>query len=155
MEWSTIEFGRYSGKSLPQILFIDADWFFNGYEKGYFRKDHADEAAEIYRRSSAIRVPPRNGQEMLVEYFIHRTGEKGMKKFGTMQLIPAGTGSGRPNVSSTIDFYKPRSYLWNDKTGHKNFVSALKAILFGNRSHRINRRACEEFFNDDNNFDLD
>jgi hypothetical protein len=44
---------------------------------------------------------------------------------------------------------------WNDKTGYKNFVFALKAILFGDRSRRMNRRACEAFFNEDNNFDLE
>ncbi|MEE4605946.1 MAG: hypothetical protein V2J65_32015 [Desulfobacteraceae bacterium] len=154
MEWSTVEFGKYSGKSLPQIMFTDADWFFNGYEKGYFRNDHADEAAEIYRMSRAIRVPSRNGQKMAVEYIVHLSGEKGIIKFGTMQLIPYGPDSGCHNVSSTIDFYIPRSLMWNDKTGYKNFVFALKTILFGNRSHRMNRQACEAFFNDDDNFDL-
>lgn len=154
MEWLTVGFGKYQGKSLPQIIFTDADWFFNGYEKGYFRKDHADEAAEIYRRARAIKVPQRNGQKMAVEYIIHRTGEKGIKKFGTMQVIPYGPDSRRPNVSAVIDFYKPRSLMRNDKTGYKNFVFALKAILFGNRSQRMNRRACEKFFNNNANFDL-
>jgi hypothetical protein len=96
-----------------------------------------------------------NGLKMAVKYIIHISGEKGIKKFGTMQMIPYGPDSDRPNVSSTIDFYIPRSLMWNDKTGYKNFVFALKAILFGDRSHRMNRRACEAFFNEDDNFDLE
>jgi hypothetical protein len=92
---------------------------------------------------------------MLVEYHIHHDGKSGEGKFATMQLIPDGPDLGRLNVASSIDFYVPRLYSRYDKTGKKNFVFALKAILFGNPSRRMNRRACEAFFNDDDNFDLD
>jgi len=34
MEWSAVGFGKYRGKSLPQIMFTDADRFFNGYQQG-------------------------------------------------------------------------------------------------------------------------
>ena len=51
MEWSIIDFGKYRGKSLPQIIFKDADWFFNGYENGYFKGTLACEASELYRRA--------------------------------------------------------------------------------------------------------
>ena len=59
-----------------------------------------------------------------------------------------------PSGSTSIDFYVPRSLATYDKTGYKDFVSMLKAILFGNSSRRMNRRACEAFFNDEANFDL-
>lgn len=156
MEWSLIGFGKHKGKSLPQIMFKDADWFFNGLEKGYFRKDHADEARELYRRARSIRIPQRNGHKMMVEYHIHYDSKSKGEKFATMTLIPDGRpGIGRLNVASSIDFSVPRQYARYDKTGYKNFVFALKAILFGDPSHRMNRRACEAFFNDDDNFDLD
>ena len=154
MEWSLISFGKYKGKSLPQIIFKDADWFFNGYEKGYFKGVLAQEAHELYRRARSIRIPQRNGQKMLIEYHIHRDGNSGKGKFGMMQLITDGSALRRMNVASSIDFYVPRSLATYDKTGYRNFVSMLKAILFRNPSHRMNRRACEAFFNDDANFDL-
>jgi hypothetical protein len=106
------------------------------------------------RRARSIRVPSINGEKLLVEYVIHREVKSGRKKFGTMQLIADGPCLGNLKVSSSIDFYTPRLYGKYDKTGYKNFVQAFKAILFGNPSHRMNRKACEDFFNCDGNFDL-
>ena len=154
MEWTTVNFGKHLGLTLPQIIFKDADWFFYAYEKGFFKGEHARQAYELYRRARSIKVPPRNGQTMLVEYVIHHDFRKGTDKFGTMRLIADGPGLERLNVSSVIDFYIPRSYASYDKTGNKNFVAALKAILFGDPSKRMKREACEDFFNDDDNFDL-
>ena len=149
MNWTIVNFGKHKGKCLPQIIFKDADWFFHLYENDYFKGTQAHEANELYLRVRSIKVPPINGKKMLVEYFFHPNG-----KFGTMQLIPDGPDLGRLNVASSIDFYVPRTRSHLDKTGYKNFVFALKAILFRNPSLRMNRRACEAFFNDDENFDL-
>jgi hypothetical protein len=150
MNWTTINFGKHKGKTLPQIIFDDADWFFYAYENGYFKNGLAYEAFELYRRARSIRVPQKNGQKMLVEYIIHKpTG-----KFGMMRLIPDGTDLEHLNVSPVIDFYLPRAYAGYDKTGYKSFVLALKTILFGSQSHRMSKRAREEFFNDDRNFKL-
>ena len=54
-----------------------------------------------------------------------------------------------------IDFYIPRDLAEYDKLGYKNFVFALKAILFGDPDRFMSYQACEEFFNDDGNFDLE
>ena len=148
MNWNTVNFGKYKGMSLPQIIFKDADWFFHIYENGPFKGVLSNEARELYRRARAIKVPQKNGQKMLVQYIIHNG------KFGTMQLIPENSGFEGHEVASLIDFKVPKSCANYDKTGYKNFVHALKAIVFGNPSHRMSRTACEAFFNDDNNFDL-
>ena len=155
MNWTAINFGKHKGKTLPQIIFKDADWFFHAYENRYLQGNHAREAYELYRRARSIRVPSRNGQRMVVEYVLHYNRKARREEFGTMRLISDGPGIERLNVSSSIDFYMPRSYALYDKTGYKNFIAALKAILFGNPSRRMNRRACEDFFNNDENFDLD
>jgi hypothetical protein len=150
MNWTPLNFGKHEGKTLPQVMFEDADWFFDGYQKGYFKNGQAHEAREIYRRSRSIRVPQRNGQRMLVEYVI----DKPTGKFGMMRLIPDGTDLEHLNASTVIDFFTPRAYAGYDKTGYKNFVLALKAILFGSQSHRMSKQAREGFFNDDRNFKL-
>jgi hypothetical protein len=150
MNWTNINFGKHKGKTLPQIIFDDADWFFWAYENKAFKGALAFEAQEVYRRARSIRVPQKNGQKMLVEYIIHKpTG-----KFGEMRLIPDGPGLGHLNVSPVIDFYLPRAYANYDKTGCKSLVFAFKVIYFGNQSHRMSKRAREEFFNDDRNFKL-
>ena len=150
MKWTPLNFGKYKGKTLPQVMFKDPDWFFDGHEKGYFKNTLPLEAIEIYRRARSIRVPHQNGQKMLVEYIIHKPNGK----FGTMHLIKAAPGLQHLYVSPVIDFYVPKAYGYYDKTGYKNFVHALKGILFGNNSRRMSRKACEEFFSDDDNFDL-
>lgn len=154
MQWSKVNFGKYGGLTLPQIIFKDPDWFFHACENGYFKGALAADARELCRRARSIKVPQQNGQGMLVEYLFHRNRGAGSVKFGTMQLIADGPGLGHLNVSHVIDFYVPRSMARYDKTGYKNFVAALKAILWDNPSKRMNRRACEAFFDDDNNFVL-
>jgi hypothetical protein len=82
MNWTTLNFGKHRGKTLPQIIFDDADWFFWAYEEDLFTGMQAPEAREIYRRARAVRIPVQNGQKMLVEYrFEPRSG-----KFATMFL---------------------------------------------------------------------
>jgi hypothetical protein len=150
MNWTTLNFGKHRGKTLPQIIFEDADYFFWAYERDAFKGIQAREAREIYRRARAVRIPEQNGQKMLVEYrFEPRSG-----KFATMFLIPDGTIFERQTVSPVIDFYVPRSRGPYDKKGCKNLIFAFKAIYFGEQSHRLSKHACENFFNDDRNFVL-
>jgi hypothetical protein len=150
MNWTKLNFGKHKGKNLPQIIFADADWFFYALENRYFKNGLAYEAAEIYRRARAIKVPQVNGQRMLVEYIIH----KPTWQFGTMKLITDDSDLGHLDVSSVIDFYKPRSFDHYDKFGYKNFVLALKDILFQDPSRRMSKQAREDFFSNDGNFDL-
>jgi hypothetical protein len=149
MRWTELKWGRHAGKTLPQIIFCDGDWFFWAYEEDKFMGHQAQEACELYRRARSIRVPARNGKRMLVEYIIHYTGE-----FGTMGLIADEPGIEHLNVSDTIDFYVPRFHARYDKMGYNLFVSALTAIFFGNSQLTMDRKTCEAFFNDDSNFYL-
>lgn len=152
MQWTPVRFGQFKDnpKTLPQIIFFDPDWFFWAYENGALWGKLGTEAEYIYQRARSVKVPQRNGKRMLVEYFVHHNG-----KFGTMQLIPAGPSLEGLNVSSVIDFKVPRICAQRDGMGNNNFIAAFKAIYFGNRSKRMTKRICEEFFNDDRNFDLD
>jgi len=150
MKWTPLNFGKYEGKTLPQVMFKDPDWFFHGDEKGYFKNGQAHEAREIYCRSRSIKVPQRDGQKMRAEYIIHNPNGK----FGTFRLIEDGPGLQHLYTMPVIDFYVPRSCSDYDKYGYENFLFALKGILFGNNSRRMSRKACEEFFSDDDNFDL-
>jgi hypothetical protein len=157
MDWTTIRFRKFTSKSLPQLIFEDADFFFHAYENYYFDGNQEQEAEELYRRARSIRVPPRNGKKMLIEYFFHRNVKSRRVEFYKMKLIPDGSDRGRSNVSSWIDFYlprSPRSHSHFDKTGYENFAMGLKSILFNNPVLRMYHNACEEFFNDKNNFDL-
>ena len=154
MDWTSIRFGKFRGKSLPEIIFVDADYFFYAFENNFFYGDLAKQAEELYRRARSIWVPSRNGQKMLVQYFFDYNPKSKKEEFSMMKLISDGSDLGLPNVSPWIDFFVPRSRSHFDKNGYKNFVVALKGILFGNPSYRMNTQSCELFFNRQRYFDL-
>ena len=52
--WSTLTIGRYSGRTLPQVVLSDADWFFWAREKAIFHAPQSQEAERLYRRAKAI-----------------------------------------------------------------------------------------------------
>ncbi len=60
-----LEFGEHKGKSLPQVIFSDPDWFFWAYETRIFKGAQEDEAREIYRKATSIKIPQK-GPESLV-----------------------------------------------------------------------------------------
>jgi len=55
MSWSVLSFGKYKGKSLPEIILIDLDWFYWMAPKFYGRL--AEEAQDLARKARAIKIP--------------------------------------------------------------------------------------------------
>jgi hypothetical protein len=85
MPWSTVNFGKHSGKTLPQIVFGDPDWFFWAIEENVFKGPLRREARLINERARAILIPNGNAGDFLAEYFVHPpTG-----KFAHMEIVPA------------------------------------------------------------------
>jgi hypothetical protein len=66
MRWSTVPFGKYKGKTLPEIIVRDADWFFWTLPKLYGKP--AKEGQELARKAQAIKIPNRYGKHLEVEY---------------------------------------------------------------------------------------
>lgn len=91
MNWTTINFGKHKGKTLPKVIFDDPDWFFWAYGNKVLKGALAYEAQVVYRRARSIRVPQKNGQKMLVEYVI----DKPTGKFGEMRGY---SGRSRPPI---------------------------------------------------------
>jgi hypothetical protein len=54
-----------------------------------------------------------------------------------------------------IDLYVSRAYTKYDKISCKNLLSTIKGIYFGNKSQKWSKKAPEDFFYDDRNFELD
>src|SRR5438876_986407 len=59
MAWTELKFGKHKGKTLPQVLFSDPDWFFWASEQQTFRGAQRREADLIYVRATHIRIPVR------------------------------------------------------------------------------------------------
>ena len=67
--WSTLEIGKHAGRSLPQILFSDPDYFFWAVEKKIFQGRLATEAAELAWKVRHIKIPKPDPENWCVEYF--------------------------------------------------------------------------------------
>src|SRR2546429_568840 len=57
MRWTTLNFGKHSGRSLPEIILCDADWFFWAVANSVFQGRLSREAKELMSRATAIVIP--------------------------------------------------------------------------------------------------
>jgi hypothetical protein len=154
MSWTELNFGKHAGKSLPQVLFSDPDWFFWAFETGVFAKRAAlaSEAKLLSERARSIKPPTDEFDDPVVEYLIHRP----TMKFSHFDVVPRErelhVGGSPAFRSSVIDMSVPRRIAQYDKTGCKSLVSSLKSYLFGGKSARITRARAEAFFSEPSNF---
>lgn len=156
MAWTVVNFGKYrdKGKSLPQILFDDPDWFFWAYSEGVFNNKGGlqQEADDLYQKATTINIPDNDDNDLIVEYYIHQpTG-----KFSHFDIVPSDRSpheGGSPSFrSKVIDMSVPRKIASYDKLGCKELIKSLKRHVFGNSNTRISKKKCESFFSDPNNF---
>ena len=66
MSWSVVPFGRYRGKTLPEIIMLNLDWFFWMLPKLY--GGLGTEARDLARKARAIKIPKGNRVKLEVEY---------------------------------------------------------------------------------------
>lgn len=153
MPWFDLNFGKHSGRSLPEVIFKDADWFFWAGNAGVFNNRGAflEQAQSIWQRATAIRIPEAFSGHV-AQYVVNRpTG-----LLQEMILIPAESHRYEHAyyTEDHIDLSVPRWLKDYDKRGFKQIIRDLKFYLFGNTSARMSKQRCEDFFSDDNNFVL-
>ena len=66
MLWARVPFGKYTGKTLPEILVRDPDWFFWVLPKLYGKL--ASEAQDLARKARAIKILKSDQGKWEVEY---------------------------------------------------------------------------------------
>jgi hypothetical protein len=155
MTWSTLTFGKHQGKTLPQVLFSDPDWFFWAVEEGVFEKRAGSikaEAQDLDRKARAIKIPENDAGKLIVEYLVHVP----TKKFSHFEIVasdrPLHEGASPAFRSELIDMSVPRRIAAYDKLGCKNLLKSLKHVVFGNKSARVTKARAEKFFDDSSNF---
>lgn len=154
MTWNYLSFGRHKGKTLPQVLWIDPDWFFWALDKNAFanRPLLKSEADDLYSKARRIRIPDGIVDDPEVEYLVHVPS----KKFGTFYIVnadkPIHEGSSPAYRKKAIDLSIPRSIANYDKTGYRLFLQSLRYYIFGNSSARVDKQRAEAFYEDSANF---
>jgi hypothetical protein len=150
MNWTTLNFGRHIGKTLPQIILCDADWFFWAFNKGVFKGRLADEARELAQKSRLIKIPKRDREGWQVEYSYSDTG-----RFEGFRFVEAD--SPWPCESRSIRrlpylnlMYARRAKAY-DKRGCRKLLGGFRHHYFGDNT-RLTKRRCEEFFSNQRNF---
>ena len=148
MPWSKLTFGKHKGKTLPQVLFTDPDWFFWAMGKGVFEKRSGlvrSEANDIFRKARRIRIPGNESGNLEAEYFIHSPTDK-FSHFGIVSATkPQHIGSSPTFRSDVIDLSIPRQIAEYDKLGCKQMIRSLKIVLFNNESERMTKNALRPF----------
>lgn len=155
MFWTEVHFGKHKGKTLPQIIFSDPDYFFWAYEKGLFTGYLLEEAEEVYRKATSIRIPqPQTGEKLVVEYAINPPSGS----FYDFKIVPKSRSLHKGSTSTfrdnKIDMNIPREMKKYDKMGYKLFLKYLKINIFRNGNYRFTKKNCEDFFANDKNFIL-
>lgn len=154
MRWTIVNFGKYrgKGKSLPQIVFDDPDWFFWALKDGAFKGALASEASEIATKATKIKIPDKKVGEYRVRYYLDPL----VGKIADIEVIAADhaphLGSSGTRELDFFDLSMARRIAPYDKLGGKFIVGAIKTYVFGSKKTRLTKERCEEFFQNPRNF---
>jgi hypothetical protein len=153
MNYTIIKFGRNNGKTLPQIVLSDPSWFFWAYGDGIFNKHGftiMQEAKDIYYKAKNIKLPT----AMEVEYYFQRSPKP---SFAYFLIVPSNTPKHQGttitfrcdhldmNIASLINVYI-------SKNDNKLFIKDMKFWFWNDKSLKLTKKFCEDFFDDSNNF---
>lgn len=153
--WLQFPYGEYKGKTFPQIVLSDPDWFFYKMEVNDFRNRGrlTEEAEEINRKAKSIRIPDPEGKDLVAEYAISGN------KFFSLEIVPKSKpehrGSTHTVREKVVNLSFPRQFQSFDKKGCYFLLKDVKKYIFGNSEIIFTKKRCEEFFNNDFNFVLD
>jgi hypothetical protein len=153
--WTELKFSKYRGKTLPQIMLLDPDWFFWALDCDIFEDMGAllSESEDIDSKARNIKIRNNNSGEYVAEYFRHTDGT-----YSDFCIVPEGQpahpGSTLIARLQVIDMSVPYRLKKYDKRGNSNFIRTMKSHIFGDKSKRMTKTRCEEFFSYPGNFAL-
>jgi hypothetical protein len=145
MIWTTVPFGKHQGKTLPQIVIDDPDWFFWILPRLY---GHLKiEADELGHKASRIKILQKSPRKWLVEFrFVHGKGFCGFDIVRADSFMDPKWSIRLPY----LDFSLVRSHKAYDKKGYKNLIRDFRNLYFDGRN--LTKKRCEVFFGNDDNF---
>jgi hypothetical protein len=145
MYWSAMPFGKYKGKTLPEIILIDLDWFFWVLPKLYGKI--AREAHDLTRKARAIKIPNPNRKKLEVEYRHERDD-----RFRGFTFVKANSAQ-HSRWSTRLPYLDLSQCLRRkyDKRGGRILLRDFRTHYFG-ENKRLTKKRCEKFFSDRSNF---
>jgi len=146
-----VPFGKYAGKTLPEIIVLDLDWFFWMLPNLYGRIGR--EARDLARKLRAIKIPKRHRRKFEVEYrYEFDSGSVFGRRFCSFAFVK---GEARPSQWKTrlphLDLAFPlREKKYNKRAG-RILIRDFRLNYFG-KYKRLTKARCEEFFSNDKDF---
>ena len=140
-------FGKYEGRTLPQVLFKDPDYFFWLLREGTLKGALAIQAKQLAKKSCRIRIPREPVGAFVVDYFINSENQ-----FSCFNIVPKDAYQS-PHVVyrlNHIDFSIIRNHKEYAKGEYRRFLRDFRRVFFGNESASMTKDRCEEFFDGDN-----
>src|ERR1700719_2286342 len=152
--WTRLRFGKHIGKTLPQVLLTDPDWFYWAtVVQTIFWGRLGQEAADLAAKAARIKIPKPNPAKWAIEYVFDRDG-----RFERWDIVKADSwmhrGSDYRERSDHLDLFIVAERRTYDKGGNKKLLRGFRGCYFGSATARMTERRCEAFFNNDKNFVL-
>jgi hypothetical protein len=144
MIWTTVPFGKYIGRTLPQIILSDPNWFF--WATKIFYGPLAAEAQTLVRQARSIKIPKPNPEKWAVEYRRDRDD-----RFLGMDIVKADSP-----VHSLfarlphLDLAYVRRGNVHDTRDCRRVIRDFRRLYFDGLN--LTKRRCEEVFEDEDNF---
>jgi hypothetical protein len=138
-------FGKYKGKTLPEIIVNDLDWFYWALPKLYGKLEA--EAQDLARKVRAIKVPGPRRKKLEVEYRYERDD-----RFRGFSFVKVGCGDNY-RWSTRLPYLDLSRCLRRqyDKRGGRILLRDFRRYYFG-KNKRLTKKRCEKFFSDRRNF---
>ena len=147
--WTTLNFGKHAGQTLPQVVLSDPNWFFWVVSKRVFdgRPEFEAEADALESRARNIRIPKRHPKEWAVEYRWDRDD-----RFLGFHFVEA-KGSFEAPLSSRLPHldlaYVRRGYI-HDIRDCRQLIRDFRFLYF--EGLNLTKGRCEQFFDNERNF---
>jgi hypothetical protein len=131
MLWSDLTFGKYKGKSPPQVVLHDPDYFFWGVEKQIFDKDvFLAQVSILEARAYNIKIPKPTPEDWCVQYYTDRTG-----RFAGFDIVEVAKNPARDLIEmwceDSLDLSVARRFKSYDELGGKILIQAFKYHFLG------------------------
>lgn len=156
-----LNFGKYEGKTLESVFFIDPGYAWWMEEKlaedpRAFRGLDLDRFRTLTKRATHLKIPgpcPWCKKRPITRMFLTAQPFReslAVVSFDCDDCAPPRGAS--PSSAVRPGFKTPDYYKSYDKTGGKFLVEAIKYAYFKNASYRITPKRAEEFWNNPENF---
>jgi len=146
--WTRLPFGKHKGKSLPQVIFHDLDYFLWASEDAHLYGSLATDTQILLEKIKCIKIPTHDGEALVVEYVVSSE----TLQFHGIQIVPKSSVLVGVLRLEVIDLSLVRKFGCYDKLGCGLVIDELKAAYFPPRTY-MTRKRCEEFFENEDNFE--